>query len=433
MSIVALLSVGSPKVLHEDLLLQPTDADPGDGTVPPSAEVLPSRAVRDSLVLELQRLAQDGSTDIRELLRRAKTVAVKLDLDDARIWIDHEIGGYTPPAEVPAYRVVPTDLMTRNPYHGWNAVAWSGPSNLQEHFATYQVRVPISEIAETANDRRGDPGFGVTQGEMDALASGNEDFRRYPCVRWVSRASLFGILEKVRAKILDWSLALEKKGVLGEGMTFGDREKRDAATVVFRSRPETTIVLMMSANPNPDDPLYVEKEHSRIAKVRNASKNQTLIAIEAVPDVDLPEFAKSLRLHKPNVVHLSGHGGAGGSLVIRDADGQAVEMTPEGLAKMLSVENRTTRLVVLSACYSVALADLLIESIDCVIGMTADVDDDAAVLFSEMLYGAIFDGMSVAESFDTALGAVLARHPEQSGNPVLKTRNGVDEKAVRII
>jgi hypothetical protein len=99
---------------------------------------------------------------------------------------------------------------------------------------------------------------------------------------------------------------------------------------VFRTRRETTIVLMMSANPDPDDPLYAEKEHSRIAKVRNASKHQ--MQIEAVPDVDIPEFAKSLRLHKPNVVHLS-DGGDDGSLVIRDADGQAVGMAPEGLAR----------------------------------------------------------------------------------------------------
>lgn len=387
----------------------------------------------DSLVLELQRLAQDPKTDVRELLLRAKTVASKLDLDDARVWIDLEIGGYKPPIEVPSYRVVQSELITKNPYHGWNPVAWSGPGNLQEHFATYQVRVPVAEIASAANDRSGDPGFSLTQAEMDALASGSDDFRRYQAIRSVSRVSLFGILDAVRAKVLDWALALEKRGVLGEGMTFGTREKRSAEGVVFRSRPETTVVLMMSANPDPDDPLYVEKEHSRIAKVRNASKHQTQIAIEAVPDVDLPEFAKSLRLHKPNVVDLSGHGGDDGSLVIRDADGQAVEMTPEGLAKMLAVENKTTRLVVLSACYSAALAELLVVETDCVIGMTADVDDDAAVLFSEMLYGALFDGASVADAFDTALGAVLARYPEQSGNPVLKTKARVDAKTVRVV
>ena len=261
----------------------------------------------------------------------------------------------------------------------------------------------------------------------------NPDFGAFPSMRSVSRASLIGILENVRDKVLAWSLELEKKGVLGEGMTFAEKEKRDAAAVVFRGRTETTIILMMSTNPDPEDPLSIDKEHTRIAKVRNASKHQLQIAIEAVPDVDLPEFAKSLRLHKPAVVHLSGHSGDDGSLVIRDADGQAVEMTPEGIARMLAVSSATTRLVVLSACYSAALADLLVADIDCVIGMTADVDDDAAVLFSELLYGALFDGVSVNDAFETALGAVMARHPEQGGNPVLKCKAGIDPKVVRIV
>lgn len=53
-----------------------------------------------------------------------------------------------------------------------------------------------------SNDRSGEPGFSITQAEMDALADSSDDFRRYPCIRSVSRASLFGILGVVRAKVL---------------------------------------------------------------------------------------------------------------------------------------------------------------------------------------------------------------------------------------
>ena len=66
-------------------------------------------------------------------------------------------------------------------------------------------------------------------------------------------------------------------------------------------------VLFLSANPDPASPLNVEREESRIAKVRNGSKHQDRVRIESLPDLDLPEFAKSLRLHAPAVVHFSGH------------------------------------------------------------------------------------------------------------------------------
>jgi hypothetical protein len=388
----------------------------------------------DSLVHELQRLAQDTSFDVRELLLRAKTVAVKLDLDDARAWIDLEIGGYKPPIEVPPYRVVQSELIVKNPAHGWNPVAWGGAGNLQEHFATHQVRIPIAEIVEAANDRSGEPGFSLTQAEMDALAEANDDFRRYPSIRSVSRPSLFGILGAVRAKVQDWALALEKRGVLGEGMTFADKEKRDAAGVVFRARNESAVVLIMSANPPGEDgPLEAEKEHSRINKVLNGSRHQAEIAIVADPDVDLPEFSKNLRLHKPVVVHLTGHGGEDGSLVLRDEDGQPVSMTPEGLAKLLAVSRKATRLVVLNACSSNALASLLVNDIECVIGMTSDIGDQSAVLFSQSLYAALFDGESVADAFETAKAAVMARYPEDGENPVLRTRAGLDAGRVRIV
>ena len=111
----------------------------------------------ESLVLELQRLALDSNTNVIELLRRAKVVATKLDLDDARVWIDQEIGGYHPPQEVPPYRVVPSQLEVLNPYHGWHAVDWGGAGNLQEYFSTFKVRLPSPRSPKFRRSKRESP------------------------------------------------------------------------------------------------------------------------------------------------------------------------------------------------------------------------------------------------------------------------------------
>lgn len=45
----------------------------------------------------------------------------------------------------------------------------------------------------------------------------------------VSGASIKGITDRVRDIVLNWALDLEAKGILGEGMTFSDREKKTAS------------------------------------------------------------------------------------------------------------------------------------------------------------------------------------------------------------
>jgi len=47
----------------------------------------------------------------------------------------------------------------------------------------------------------------------------------------IQRAQLWNIVEQVRNLILNWSLELEKAGVLGEDMHFSEQEKGDAKPV----------------------------------------------------------------------------------------------------------------------------------------------------------------------------------------------------------
>lgn len=385
----------------------------------------------NQLVLELQRLAQSSTTNIGDLLRLAKVVVVKLDLQDAQAWIDHEIEGYSPSAIVPPYRIIPSELEVMNPFHGWNAVGWEEGGQLQEHFSTIEVRMTIAEVEAAAKIKR--PGFGLNQAETNALVAANETWGRLPARKMVSQVSLIGIIESVRAKVLNWSLALEKRGILGEGMTFNDNEKLEATKVPLQLDGFATNVLFLSANPISESPLDVDKEQSRIVKVRNGSKFQSKIRIEGLPNLDLPEFAKSLRLHKPNVVHFSGHGSSDGALVMRDENGQGTKMAPKGLARLLAQQKSTIQLIVLNACYSSKLADLLISDIDCVVGMNDSVSDDAAILFAQAFYSAIFDGDSIGDAFDTSAASIEARYGDEKDIPLLRTKVGADAYRIKLV
>ncbi len=197
--------------------------------------------------------------------------------------------------------------------------------------------------------------------------------------------------------------------------------------------PSQSLVLFVSANPDPTSPLKVEQEENRIAKVRNGSTHQNGVRIESLPDLDLVEFAKSLRLHKPAVLHFSGHGGSDGSLHMRDENGEPCNMHPDGVALLVSLQKDTLRLVVLNACYSDELSRRLVDHIDCVIGMTDAVSDDAAILFAQSFYSALFDGRSIAESFATASAIVTARYHDERETPSIRSRAGLDAATITLV
>jgi hypothetical protein len=216
---------------------------------------------------------------------------------------------------------------------------------------------------------------------------------------------------------------------------YDNEKKRRAGIKVEKEgpRPEQIRLLFLSANPDPNSPLDVEKEQNRIVRVRNGSRYQDQVSIESLPDLDIGSFAKSLRQHSPMIVHFSGHGETDGSLLMRDHDGVAHEMHPKGVAKLLALQKDTLRLVVLNACHSRELATLVVAEIDCVVGMRDEVADDAAILFSQTFYGALFDGRTIGYSFAESVAVVAARYPGEENIPSLEAKVGVDTDTLRLL
>lgn len=82
-----------------------------------------------SLIEQLQAEALNPATSVEDLLRKAYLVATKLGLSDAKQWIEHELNGYPPSTEVPAYRVIKGQPNYWNPYRGWSEIGFANPEN----------------------------------------------------------------------------------------------------------------------------------------------------------------------------------------------------------------------------------------------------------------------------------------------------------------
>jgi hypothetical protein len=189
-----------------------------------------------SLVLELQNLAQESSTDISELIRRAKVVASKLQLSGVTSWLNGELNGYAKIAreDIPDYRWISSQLMLRTAYRNdipmifSTNIAWAA-----EHFSRLELRGSVAEIASLLAQANVGKRLTATLSppEVDLLIKLEINIEQTVPYRVISHNALDGVLNAVRNRILDWALKLEEEGILGKGMTFSKDEKKAASSI----------------------------------------------------------------------------------------------------------------------------------------------------------------------------------------------------------
>ncbi|MEJ2800623.1 hypothetical protein WAE61_01990 [Comamonadaceae bacterium PP-2] len=187
------------------------------------------------LVLELQRDSLDRDVNIAVLLRKAIVISKKLDLNDIEQWLGLELNGYADVSfdelqRIAPYRVVKGDLKCFNPYHGWQPLDTSDP-----HMAEVLRTKSIGQAVGSLED--------ILRTAEDMLYIKFEGQQRHALMRMMSiplepaisfpRQTVVGVLESVRNRILEWSLQLEKEGVLGSGLSFSKDEKEAASAVNY--------------------------------------------------------------------------------------------------------------------------------------------------------------------------------------------------------
>jgi AbiTii len=92
-----------------------------------------------SIVLELQRDSLDPAVAVFDLLRKALFIATKLDIPEFKIWIEHELGGYSDcdSNSTPSYRIGFGRVMALDEWHRWIPVLF--PSGEQNRTASKVV------------------------------------------------------------------------------------------------------------------------------------------------------------------------------------------------------------------------------------------------------------------------------------------------------
>ncbi len=183
------------------------------------------------IVRKLQADAINQDISVSSLLRTAKVIATKLDLEDALVWIDRELDGYMslPSEELPPYRRLTGDVKAYNPHHGWQAVHFENPEHARA-FSQALVGISIGAIEEDLKGgREGHFGFNLSPETKSQLVNALD----YPTdvqLR-LGYGAIYNIVDAVRNLVLNWSLELEKAGIIGDHMEFSQDDKREAAPI----------------------------------------------------------------------------------------------------------------------------------------------------------------------------------------------------------
>lgn len=184
-----------------------------------------------SIVYQLQSEAVDDKSSIIGLLMKAKLVASKLGLDDIIEIIDFELNGYPTRDSVPDYRKFQCLPEAFNPYAGWIPIDFGQTHDeYVKEFTTVYVNESISNLEKHA--------FSSTRlvvkmpSELKKiLYMGSNNDYLYQIAWRFNSYSLNSVLTNVRHQILNWSLELEKQGIIGEGINFSLHEKEIAGMI----------------------------------------------------------------------------------------------------------------------------------------------------------------------------------------------------------
>jgi hypothetical protein len=213
------------------------------------------------------------------------------------------------------------------------------------------------------------------------------------------------------------------------------------------------VILFLAANPRDTGRLALDREarsiHLELKRTGYRDRFDFVTRWAAEP-LDL---LRELRELKPTIVHFSGHGArpagtpdraqgrdvvdlarAGnepGGVMFDGGDGRGQLVTPEAFAQTLDAAGASVRMVVLNACYTAPIAEALLAHVDCVVGVSGAIHDDAARNFAIGFYGGLGEYESIAAAFKQGRAAIHLDGLPDADRPQLLVREGFE--ATRLI
>lgn len=185
----------------------------------------------EGIVISLQKELISTDCDVIVALRKAKVIASKLNISDFGMWVEKELNGYSD-NNVPAYRKI-RGILKAKCYNGYVTVS-IGDSQFENKICEQSMQQPISQLVNIINSKDEGSLLLYPSGDVQHILNKCYDIG-YPTefVLRVEQGAMQKIVESVKNKLLDWTLILEEKGIVGEGLVFSCEEKQAARGLTY--------------------------------------------------------------------------------------------------------------------------------------------------------------------------------------------------------
>ena len=295
-----------------------------------------------SLISEIQRACVDDTVSVETLLRRVKLAASKLGLTSLESWVDSELNGYG--KDIPAYRILSGEPKAANPFNGWIPILIGKKSDplIVDVLTIARVAQPISGLSDLIRQDKGDAYYFPLSPKVVATINNILDTKTSQISLEIPRGAIVGVIDKVRNRILDWTIQMEANGVVGNGISFNvnEVEKAQAAMTTFHIGNISNFVGNMgTGNSSGSISLVEEVSKTQVSEVKNVMLKLKLAAPDLVnmgADIALPQIIDEVLLEAEKSQP------AGGRLrgLTEDARtalaGAAGNLTAEGALALLS-------------------------------------------------------------------------------------------------
>ena len=186
-------------------------------------------------------------------------------------------------------------------------------------------------------------------------------------------------------------------------------------------------ILLIAAHPKGTRVVRLQEEEREIKqRLRLAGYGKVPInSIEATRPRDIPQAMLDFR---PQIVHFSGHGAGQDGLVFENVIGEEQLISSEALANLFRLFANRVECVVLNACYSEFQAKAIAQHVNYVIGMSQDIGDRAAIIFSIGFYSALGAGEPIELAYEFGCSAIELEGVPESLTPVLIKKSQLQQK-----
>ena len=194
-------------------------------------------AMTTPLILQIQEAALDSKSSVTDALRKAKIACAKLNLKEFGDWIELELNGYQDQVigRLPHYRQLYGVPQGYNPVRGWQPIQFLSSEALKS-WSFVPVAMTISAIEESLKDAKSDDTLGlpypaeVAKTLRDNLNIGSTSVRIKLAVHQAA-----DIVHAVRNILLNWTIDMEKQGILGENLIFSEEERKKSASLTAQT------------------------------------------------------------------------------------------------------------------------------------------------------------------------------------------------------